>query len=208
MPAAARAGLCSLLRNVDPQIYLKPCIRHRLARGPRSRRVEAAFRPLPPTRLPVWPEDRRGRNETAGCARHCRRLVPAARQIASACARISRSSFLTGCAKNGWPGSLRADGTSDPSRTAISPEMNNRSPARIAGVPPLNSGATGATTSFCRHAVLCESNCINFDPELRHDEAGRLGRDDRCRGLNRKMLRPDLAKAGDVGLIAQDRPAP
>ena len=63
---------------------------------------------------------------------------------------------------------------SAPLRTAISPEMNSRSPARTAADAPVNSGGIGAMTCFFVLPSLASAMTLISIRELRHDEAGLL----------------------------------
>ena len=131
------------------------------------------------------------------------RLVPAARQIVSACARISRSSALTGIAKNGCAGSRFAAGD----QRAVAHRHQSRDEQQIAGADrrraALEQRRNRRDDLLRGLAVFGERDGVYLDARFRHDEAGRRGGDDRRRGLDRKMLRPDLAKTGNILLIAQ-----
>jgi hypothetical protein len=81
--------------------------------------------------------------------------------------------------------------------------MNSRSPARTAADAPVNSGGDRSDDLLLRLAVLGERDDVNLDTRLRHDKAGRHGGDDGGRGLDREMLRPDVAEVGDVLLVTQ-----
>ena len=178
------------------------------AKALRRPRAAAAFRPSPPTRPRASPAGRQGRYEIAGCELRSSASLPAARQIASACVRISRSSALTGTRRTAASGSAFAADISASVAHRHQPGDEKQIARADRGRAALEQRRNRRDNLLRGLAVFRERDGVNFDARLRHDEAGRRGRDDRRRRLRRENAGPRPRESPGCPPGRADRPAP